>query len=321
MSPGLPGPNPYVFITGSPRSGTTLLRRVVDAHSRVAVAPETHWIPGFYKDRVGLTPEGEVTEELLGRLAAHPKFGHLGMTPGRLRGLLVPGEQLSYADLVGRIFDAYAGDRGKPLAGDKTPNYVRQIHVLHALWPPAKFVHLIRDGRDVCLSLLGWTRKAARMAELFPTWAEDPVTTAALCWERDVRQGSEKGSPLGPGLYCEVRYEELVRRPAEEAARLCAFLGVAYEEGMLEFHHGRTRPEPGLSAKEAFLPITPGLRDWRTQMPRGDLERFEAAAGPLLDELGYPRGCPLPGLAARSRAERLREELTRGLAARRGAVG
>jgi hypothetical protein len=315
------GPNPYLFIVGSPRSGTTLLRRVVNAHSRIAVPPETHWVPEFYKRRTGLTPEGLVTDELVRELIAHPKFVNLGMTPGELRGLLGPGETPDYASFVSRIFGHCAAARGKPLAGDKTPNYVRQIYVLHALWPRARFIHLIRDGREVGLSLLDWKRKGTRMAELFPTWAEDPVTTAALCWERDVRRGRERGRPLGPALYHEIRYEDLVHRPAEEARDLCSFLEVPYEAGMLEFHQGRTRPGPGRSAKEAWLPITRGLRDWRTQMAPDDVERFEAAAGDLLDELGYPRAYPSPPPVARERAARLREGFARGLAAGREVSG
>jgi hypothetical protein len=310
------GVNPYLFIVGSHRSGTTLLRRIVEAHSRIAVVPETQWIPAFYKDRVGLTAEGLVTPEFISQLIAHRKFRHLGISPGELGLLLQGGERLAYAHFVGRIFDRCAAARSKPLVGDKTPNYVRQIHVLHTLWPRTRFVHLIRDGRDVCLSVLSWKRKAARMAELFPTWDDDAVTTAALCWERDVRQGREKGSTLGPGLYQEVRYEALVGSPAEQTRRLCSGLGVAYEDSMLEFHRGRIRAEPGLSPKEAWLPITPGLRDWKVQMTPSEVERFEAAAGVLLDELGYARGCPRPSPAAREQAARIRERFGQALAAR-----
>jgi hypothetical protein len=321
MSPERSGPNPYVFIVGSPRSGTTLLRRVVNAHSWIAVPPETHWVPEFYKRRTGLTPEGLVTEELVRALIGHPKFVNLGMTPGELRGLLGPGEPPDYASFVSRIYGRCAAAHGKPLAGDKTPNYVRQIFVLHDLWPRARFIHLIRDGREVGLSLLDWKRKNTRMAELFPTWAEDPVTTAALCWARDVRRGRDRGRPLGPALYREIRYEDLVHHPADEARDLCSFLEIPYEAGMLEFHQGRTRPGPGRSAKEAWLPITRGLRDWRTQMAPEDVERFEAAAGDLLDELGYSRACPSPPPAARERAARLRERFARGLAAGREVSG
>ena len=70
-----------------------------------------------------------------------------------------------------------------------------------------------------------------------------------------------------------------------------------YADTMLEFHEGRTKTKPGLDAKRAWLPITSGLRDWRSEMPTEDLERFEAAAGDLLDELGYER-LPQPGTAS-----------------------
>jgi hypothetical protein len=298
-----------------------LLRRILNAHTQIAVLPESHWIPESYKNRTGLTAEGLVTEDFIPQLLAHPKFHHLGIRPEELRRLLPAGERPAYPVFVGQVFDMCAKAWGKPLIGDKTPNHVRQIQVLHALWPRARFIHLVRDGRDVCLSLLSWKRKAARLAELFPTWASDPVTTAALCWERDVRQGQQKGRPLGQSLYCEVRYEHLVHRPKDEATKLCSFLGVSYEENMLQFHQGRTRPEPGLSPKAAWLPITPGLRDWKTQMPPGDVERFEAAAGGLLDELGYARGCPSPSPAAREGAVRFRERFMQVLEARRGVAG
>ncbi len=311
-----PSQNPYLFIVGSPRSGTTLLQRLVDAHSQIAVPPESQWIVRFYNRRIGLTPQGQVTPALIAQLLAHPKFPHLGIKPAQLQSLLAPDEQPAYACFVRRVFDACGRARGKPLVGDKTPNYVRQIDVLHTLWPRARFVHLIRDGRDVCLSLINWKRKAARMGELFPTWQDDPVTTTALCWERDVRHGCRQGRALASELYSEVRYESLVSQPAGETARLCSFLGVPYEEDMLHFYHGHARSESGLSAKEAWLPITPGLRDWKTQMPPADVERFEAIAGGLLGELGYPRGCPSLTPAARQRAAHLRQHFEQALAAR-----
>jgi hypothetical protein len=312
------GPNPYVFLVGSPRSGTTLLQRIVDAHSQIAIASESQWIARYYNRRIGLTPDGIVTPDLVPKLLEHPKFHRLAISGEVLEELVEPGGPIEYAAFVSQLFDHYGRARGKPLAGDKTPNYTRQIHVLHRLWPRAKFVHLIRDGRDVCLSLLNWKRKAARMAELFPTWEEDPIATAALCWERDVGQGREQGRLLGPESYDEIRYESLVTRPEEEVRGLCSFLGVPYEPAMLEFHPGRTRSEPGLSPKEAWLPITPGLRDWRSQMRRADVERFEAAAGGLLDELSYSRACPAPRAALRDGAARLRDRFALELSVRRG---
>jgi hypothetical protein len=93
-----------------------------------------------------------------------------------------------------------------------------------------------------------------------------------------------------------VRYESLVADPEAECARLCAFLGLAYDPAMVRFHEGRVRADPGLDAKRSWRPATPGLRTWRRQMAPSDVGRFEAAAGDLLEELGYDRGATsLPG--------------------------
>ena len=150
----------------------------------------------------------------------------------------------------------------------------------------------------------------------FPTWTDDPVTTAALLWRINVLNGLTRGAPLGPSLYYELRYESLVHQPEAECRELCAFFGVRYEDAMLCFHEGRTRSEPGLSAKRAWLPITPGLRDWRTQMPADDVERFEAAAGDLLERLEYGRRVPRPGPKRLAHAARIRERFVAALPGR-----
>jgi hypothetical protein len=276
--------NPYVFIVGCPRSGTTLLRRMVDAHPEVAIARETHWIPELRE-----LP----AHELLPALVAHPKFRNLDLEPAELEPLVQNGAA-SYAAFVTAVFDLYGARRGKRLVGDKTPGYVRELAALHALWPRARVVHLIRDGRDVCLSALAWERKAEQFRRRFRTWADDAVTTAALWWRWHVQLGREEGARLGPALYHELRYEALVAEPERECRTLCAFLDVPYDDAMLRFHEGRMRPGPGISAKRAWLPPTPGLRDWRSELAADALEQVEAAAGDLLDELGYERAVPRP---------------------------
>jgi hypothetical protein len=307
-------PNPYLFIVGSARSGTTLLRRIVGAHPQIAITRETHWVPGFYEKREGVTPDGMVTPELLDRLAAHRRFPRFGIPREELERLLPADEPVTYSAFVSGFYDLYGGRKGKRLVGDKTGEYARHLPTLHALWPGARFVHLIRDGRDVCLSVLDWKERPG--ASRFATWEEDRVSTIALWWKRNVQLAREAGAPLAPDLYYEIRYEALVTRPDEESRALCDFLDVPFDGSMLRFHEGRTRTERGLSAKSAWLPITPGLRDWRAQMRKDDLERFEAAAGDLLDELGYERGSS-PGPEALERAANLRRRFADDVRRRR----
>jgi hypothetical protein len=307
--------NPYVFFVGCPRSGTTLLRRIGDAHPELAMIRELHWLPLWWKRRIGITPDGIVTEELVDRLLEHGRFSQLELAPDRVAELAAAGPPKHYARFVTELFDLHGETKGKRLVGEKTPRYVRHLRTLHSLWPQAKVVHLIRDGRDVCLSMLDWS-KAERDVGRLPTWEEDRVTTAALFWEWNVRLGRE-GASLGPELYYEVRYESLVSDPRAECARLCEFLGIPYDEAMLRFHDGRTKSDVGLSAKKARLPVTAGLRRWQEQMPPGDARRFEAAAGPLLDELGYGRSAESLSVGELEHAVRLRDAVSEHVGSRR----
>ena len=103
-----------------------------------------------------------------------------------------------------------------------------------------------------------------------------------------------------------VRYESLVSKPTEECEKLCGFLGIPYDEAMLRSHEGRERPKPDRSVKRAWLGVTSGRRDRRSEMSAEDVERFEAAAGDLLEELGYPRGASYPNLEASRTASLVR---------------
>jgi hypothetical protein len=260
-----------------------------------------------------------VTSELVERLLAHRRFPRLELDSADVEALVDHGRPKHYSDFVSEVFDLHGRIKGKRLVGEKSPGYVRHLPTLHELWPDARIVHLIRDGRDVALSVLEW-KKRESTAGRFPTWEEDPITTAALWWEWHVRLGREAGAVLSPDRYHELHYESLVADSERECARLCTFLGVTYDEAMLRFHEGRTRPNPGRSAKAAWLPVTRGLRSWQEQMATAEVERFEAVAGPLLDELGYARSDNVTDREQLERAERLRKAFVDDVSARRRRV-
>jgi hypothetical protein len=304
-------PNPFVFVVGCPRSGTTLVQRMLDAHRDLAIINETLWIDRFFSERKGVTPEGYVTPAFVSNLFDFKWFARLPVEREDVERLVDEDGPVHYTTFVSRIFDLYGRARGKRLVGDKSPRYVRDLPLFHELFPRARFVHVIRDGRSTCLSILNWG-KDAKLARRLPTWREHPLVTAALWWEWFVRLGREAGASLGPTLYYEISYEALVAEPAKELERLCSFLGLPFDEAMLRFHEGRQRSEHGLSAKEAWLPPIPGLRDWRTQMAAEEIEQFEAAAGGLLGELGYPRAFPEPAADAQELAARLRRAFAHG---------
>ena len=298
--------NPFVFIVGCPRSGTTLVQRVLNAHPQLAITPESHWIPRLAVKPWALTSDGLVTPKLVQRLLAHRKFSRLQIGQEQVWAIVGGHPHISYSLLVSRIFDLYGEMQGKPLVGDKTPANVRSIDVLHRLWPSARFVHVIRDGRDVALSMLEWAKVHPKPGD-FATWNKDPVSTAALWWEVNVEGGREAKRFLPPELYYELHYEAFVANPREQITALCSFLNLSFDDSMLEFHAARNGADPGLEKKFAGVPITQGLRDWRSQMRDEQVERFEAIAGELLENLGYPRAVPHPSSAALLHSRKMRE--------------
>lgn len=281
--------NPFVFVVGCPRSGTTLLRRILNAHSLIAIPKvETHWIPKFYKKGDGLTDDGMVTRAFIDILLAYHRFPRMGIGRRELEEMLGERSDLSFAEFVAQIFDFYGSTHGKALVGDKTPGYVRFIELLHSLFPAAKFIHLVRDGRDVGLSMLAWNR-LHKTAGRITSFDDDPVTTTALYWEWLVRLGLESGEALPDGYYHQVSYESLVNTTEQASREMCEFLKVPFDKAMLQYHAGRESRDVALSAKKAWLPPTTGLRDWRVQMSADEILRFEAASGDLLNMLGYER--------------------------------
>jgi hypothetical protein len=278
--------NPYLFAVGCPRSGTTLLQRMLDSHPQLAVANDVDFIPRAIE---GLTGPADLllTPELVARAQSFHRFARLQL-PQEAVDQAAAGAR-TYREFVTALYDEYGRRRGKPLAGQKTPTYVRHLPCLHALFPWARVIHIIRDGRDAALSIMEWSRDGKGPCKM-ALWQEEPLAVCALWWRWQVRMGQGDGVRLGKQAYMDIAYESLVARSEETLRKLTDFLDLPFAPEMLEYYEGKTRNDPGLSAKNAWLPPTTGLRDWRTQMSTRDVALFEALAGDLLSALGYERG-------------------------------
>jgi len=289
---------PFVFVLGAGRSGTSVLRSVLDGHSRLAVAHEGRFVYPLSRRRSRYElPGGFDVDAFAADLLADPAVrGNLGLEPDDVRTALGGTPVVDYPDAVRRVFAHYASQRGKSRYGDKMPAYVQRIPALAAMFPEGRFVHIIRDGRDVALSAMAIAGQR-----------HEPVALA-IDWRRRVEAGRAAGARLGSRRYHEVRYERLVCDPAEPVADLCRFLDLDYEPDMLQFFERRDNVPAKVRAnpRHARLaePLSSGSRSWRTDMQPADLDRFEAVAGRLLTELGYERGAPRPTITARAAAVR-----------------
>ena len=290
--------NPYVFVVGCPRSGTTLLQRMLDNHPHLAVANDSHFIPRVLEKLAPGSIDDAIagravplTPELVAGARHYHRFHRLGLDDEQVEG--AARGATSYREFVSALYTEFAGISGKPLGGEKTPDYVRKLPILCGLFPDTKIVHIIRDGRDVALSLLDWAHEKKGPGRL-ELWREQPVAVSALWWRWQVRAGRSSGAELGADRYHEVRYEDLVADPEPGLRRVSDFLGLPFAPRMLRFHVGKAKPDRALSAKSAWLPPTSGLRDWRRQMAEADVQLFEALAGDLLGELGFEESSDQP---------------------------
>ena len=190
-------------------------------------------------------------------------------------------------DTLRAVYDRYAARLGKVRAIDKTPRHTEHVALLTEAYPDARFVHLVRDGRDVVPSLRSMPYFPARFAD------------AALYWRERALSGREARTICGSDRFHELRYEDLVTDPERHLEALCQFLAIDYAPEMLEY---TTRAESviagtvGGTAHENIRRAPTRTRDWRTDMDRRDAARFEALAGDALAIFGYDRG-PAPSIA------------------------
>ena len=293
---------PAPFIVGVPRSGTTLLRLMLDAHPQLAIPAETHFIPKLIRrlrepDAAG-ADDDEKRRIAFELIVEHPRWEALGIGRTDLERRLEESRPFTVADAARAVHVLNAERVGKPRWGDKSPSYLRNMTRIAPVLTEARFIHLIRDGRDVALSL----------GEV--SWGTSDVGEAAERWTTEIRRARRHAARLPEGSYLELRYEDLVADPEASLRRVCEAIELPFDGAMLAHedgaadrideivrdsrHAGGGAVSAGERAVQHRLAAEPTRRDrvgrWRREMSEADRRRFEAAAGRLLERLGYPVG-------------------------------
>jgi hypothetical protein len=284
-----------IFVVGCPRSGTTLLTLMLHAHSRIAVPPETRFLVQAFRAqrRFGdlSRPEGRARLARFVVDRRRSKTADLRLDRDVLRSAVTKAPP-TLGSALGAVYRSYAAAQGKPRWGDKRPVYFQSVDAIRALFPDAQFVHLVRDGRDCMASL-----------KRMPWWHRDAVESLAL-WTQAVDYGERAARRLPAGTWPQLRYEDLVTDPRAALESLCAFLGEAFEDAMLEPHrvaeqvpdrkswHAATRSAVTADRVGAHLD---GLDPWEAALAH-------VVAGRRLRRLGYEAPVravppPLPVLA------------------------
>jgi hypothetical protein len=286
---------PAPFIVGVARSGTTLLRLMLDAHPELTIPPETHFIPKVVK---ACEEPGDARRRVFELLTTHRRWPDFQLDAAELRRRLDGVEPFGAGGALRAFYGLYAERQGKPRWGDKSPSYVRRMRRVASALPEAHFVHLVRDGRDVALS------------QVEADFGPDEVTGAAEDWVNGIGKARRQARRLRH--YMELRYEDLVEDPEPALRRVCEFVELPWDAAMLAYHEGAAERMaevtrdfergggPAIPAavraerhtRVAEPPQRGRAGRWRTDMSAADREAFEAIAGDLLAELGYEVGEP-----------------------------
>lgn len=288
-------PAPMPVIVGAPRSGTTLLRLMLDAHPDLAIPPET----GFFSALPAPDGRSECTADWFMDFIttfppSAPAWADFGVSADTLRECVEALHPLTLADGFRCFYRLYAERHSKPRWGDKTPTHALRIAAIARLLPEARIIHVIRDGRDAALSVR-------------PLWFAPAQDFAGLAahWQHIVRTARSQAQQCPH--YREMRYENLLREPERELTTLCDYLDLPFDSAMLRYHERaveRLREHRDRNSADGILLVTHETRRrtheltlrppdvtrigvWRSQMPAEAQSEFLSVAGDLLRELSY----------------------------------
>ena len=194
-----------IFVVGAPRSGTTLMRSIIDAHPNICCPV---WETGIF-EKLATIVNGDIKLHL----EKSPNF------PMK-RSDLLQWCQRSVEDLM----HCLVSEIGKPRWAEKTPAHVFHIDLIHEIFPQAQFIHMIRNGRDVVRSLQNML------------FGPRDIRWSTKRWIESVQAGRVSGEKLPKGQYLEIRYEDLLRNPEQILKQLCEFVREPWMPQMLDFH-------------------------------------------------------------------------------------
>lgn len=269
------------FIVGVQRSGTTLLRLILNAHSQIAIPEEARFLGPLLKRNAGRTVVKEpALSRLLNYLRANEQFRLWAYDSELFFQRLAGRDAVTLAELIDAMFSSYAESEGKSRWGDKSL-FFNSINILHELFPGARFIHVVRDGRDVFDS---WRRMDATKSR---------PTVMALDWRYKLRSIERSVARLPADRTLTLRYEDLLASPRQIVQSICSFLNIEFEEEMFEFYKTSSKYIGEHHSSLIFSAInSSNAAKWKQRLSADEIKLYEAMAGKLLREYGYQTSSP-----------------------------
>jgi len=268
------------FIVGVQRSGSTLLRLILNAHSQIAIPEEARFLTPILKKKYIYQPfQGKQLKLLVEYLTKVPHFKLWNYDASLFIENLKKKKKITLREFIEELYSSYCKYEGKQLWGDKSL-FFNWIDILYTLFPEAKFIHIVRDGRDV-----------------FNSWRKiDPlmnnVAVAALDWSFKLSRIERSFSKLPKSNYMTLRYEDLLSEPEESVKSICNFIGVSYEPAMLEFYKTSHYYIGEHHSELIFGPLKKdNCYKWKKTLTKREINIYTFLAKNTLNKYGYEIEC------------------------------
>lgn len=279
-----------MFIIGSPRSGTTLLRLMLNAHKNVCVPPECGFIQWLAPKYLSAIFDKKTIKEFIADLKKTKKIETWNLDFSRLEEYIERKGSQSFQEVCMCVIAFYASNgRSKSVKylGDKNNYYIDYLDEILEIFPNAKFLFLIRDGRDVATSYV--TINNSIIDSDYKPVLPNSIKKIALSWNENNKKIHDFSLKIQPSQYMFLKYEDLITEPLEMCKQICDGLGLEFDENMVHFNQFNDEPKEFIQWKEKTLEKidSKNLGKYKQVFSDEEIFEFNKIAEESLVKFGY----------------------------------
>lgn len=263
---------PPIFIGGAGRSGTTLIRVILDSHSNIACGPEFKFTPLITEFWYQLQDNYKLFKNM---------FNEYQISDIDIDNIT--------GNMLLSFLDKYRIKRGKSRIAEKSPNNILVFFQLHKILPQSPLVHVVRDGRDVITSLLSMDWKDQNGIAI--NYTKD-IISAAKYWKQiiDIGKQFKNFSNIAASHYLQIKYEDVILSPEITLKNLFKFIDEPWESDVLNYHkQERNLVKESSSNQVSKKMYSSSIGRWKKELTSEQVNSIKPIIGSTLIELGYAK--------------------------------
>lgn len=282
---------PPIFIIGNPRSGTTLFRLMLSAHPNIYIAQECGFLEYFYNKYKDFHGEKKLIDNYIKDVLNSRKIEFWNLDETGLKSFVYDRTPNNYKELAASIYEYY-GEKFYPDKnrwGDKNNYYLHHIEKIYDIYPEVKFLHIVRDGRDVVRSYLDLS-KTKDNSKYSPDLPKT-IQSASKDWVNNLNDISNSFKKINSDNIFEFRYEDLVMFPQKKLGEICDFLNEPFSDNMINYNQSNVDKEPeefdGWKKTLNKGLVKTRINKWKKELSNKEIKTVEKIASDILIKYNY----------------------------------